>query len=412
MKPASNPLLHRLRVGVIALIIALVVGFVTLEVAARLLVITNVDGQRFLLNLPLRPYHLPIADTQATVERYHETLISELVYDPLLGWTNRPNSPDYNSAGIRADREYASMPPDGVLRIAAFGDSFTHGNEVASAESWPAQLEALLNARGIPAEVLNFGVGGYGIDQAYLRWQEQGRAYHPDIVLLGFAPVDVNRLVTLYWKLEPNVFITPGSNPFSKPRYVLDGDQLRLINSPTVAPDDMPAFLTNFAGSDLARYEIGFDAADYQDQWWLHSEALAILDALRRYLVFDPARNPSLQIDLLRPPAQPAPYNDADQLTTAILQQWATRARADDSQFMVVHLPMKAGVQAYQGHQPLEYEALWRELSSSYAWIETLDAFPATGVDEEFAAGGHYSPRGSQTIAAAIADYVVNHAAD
>ena len=281
----SKSRLHRLRVGLIALIIALAVGFVTLEVAARLLVVTNVDGQRFFLNLPLRPFHLPIEDTRATVERYQQTIISELVYNPLLGWTNRPNTPDYNGDGMRADREYALTPPDGVLRIAAFGNSFTHGNEVTREQSWAVQLETMLNARGIPAEVLNFGVGGYGIDQAYLRWQQQGRQYQPDIVLLGFVAVDVNRLTSLYWKLQPNVFITPGSNPFSKPRFVLDDGGLRLINSPTVAPEDMPDFLANFPTSDLARYESAFDPADYQDRWWLSSDALATLDALHRYLI-------------------------------------------------------------------------------------------------------------------------------
>ncbi len=329
MNTPSKSWLHRLRVGLIALVITLAVGFVTLEAAARLLTITNADGQRFFLNLPLRPYRLPVEDTRATVERYQQSIISELVYDPLLGWTNRPNFPDYNAAGMRADRDYPLDPPDGVLRIAAFGDSFTHGNEVTREQSWTAQLEALLNARGIRAEVLNFGVGGYGIDQAYLRWQQQGRQYQPDVVLLGFVAVDVNRLVSLYWKLQPNVFITPGSNPFSKPRFVLDGDALRLINSPTVAPADMPTFLTNFPGSDLARYESAFDPADYQEQGWQQSEALAILDALHRYLVVDPARRPAVQIDLMRPPAPPAPDNDADALAAAIIQQWATEAAAD-----------------------------------------------------------------------------------
>ncbi len=407
-EPQSN-LPHRLRVGLTALVIALAVGFVALEAAARLLTITNADGQRFFLNLPLRPYRLPVGDTRATVERYQQTIISELVYDPLLGWTNRPNFADYNAAGMRADRNYPLDPPDGVLRIAAFGDSFTHGNEVTRDETWTAQLEALLNARGIHAEVLNFGVGGYGIDQAYLRWQEQGRQYQPDIVLLGFVAVDVNRLVSLYWKLQPNVFITPGSNPFSKPRYVLDGDTLTLINSPTVAPADMPAFLTNFPNSDLARYESAFDAADYQDRWWLHSDALATLDALHRYLTFDPTRSPAFQIDLMRPPAPPAPYNDADALASAIIQQWATEAEADGSRFIVVHLPMKAGIQAYQSDLPLDYEPLRSALSSRYEWIETLDAFPSADLNGQFALGGHYSPQGSATIATAIADYVANH---
>ena len=72
----------------------------------------------------------------------------------------------------------------------------------------------------------------------------------------------------------------------------------------------------------------------------------------------------------------PAPYNDADALAAAIIQQWATEAEADGSRFVVVHLPMKNAVQAYQSGQALDYEPLRSDVSSRYEWIETLDAFP------------------------------------
>lgn len=391
---------------ILALIFTLVVIFVALEIGSRVLTISNRDGQRFFLNLPLRPFHVAVEETRDTLARYQQTIISELVYDPQLGWTNRPSVPDYNAAGMRADRDYALDPPDGVLRIALFGDSFTHGNEVTREQSWAAQLESLLNRRGIKAEVLNFGVGGYGIDQAYLRWQLQGRQYQPDIVLLGFVAVDVDRMVSLYWKFQPNVFITPGANPFTKPRFVLDGDTLRLINSPTVQPDHLPDFLANFPNSDLAPYEAAFDPDDYQDRWWLNSNLLAIIDALHRYLVLDPARSPAFQLDLTRTAKPPSAENDGDALAAALIQQWADEASADGSRFMIVDLPLQSAVAAYQADQPLEYQTLLDDLSNRYEWIETLDAFPTTDLGAQFSAGGHYSPQGNRLIAERIADYL------
>jgi len=46
------------------------------------------------------------------------------------------------------------------LRIVALGASNTAGWGVAPAESYPAQLEALLMAKGLPATVINAGVPG------------------------------------------------------------------------------------------------------------------------------------------------------------------------------------------------------------------------------------------------------------
>lgn len=70
-----------------------------------------------------------------------------------------------SSAGLR-DREYTSgPPPEGTVRIAAVGDSFTFGWGVAQEEAWPEQLELLLNAstageNDTDYEVLNCGVPG------------------------------------------------------------------------------------------------------------------------------------------------------------------------------------------------------------------------------------------------------------
>ena len=58
--------------------------------------------------------------------------------DAELGWTVKPSghSEEYraNSEGIRSDVSYSDAPAPGVLRIATFGDSFTHGDEVANAK--------------------------------------------------------------------------------------------------------------------------------------------------------------------------------------------------------------------------------------------------------------------------------------
>jgi hypothetical protein len=75
------------------------------------------------------------------------------------------------------------------------GDSFTFGLEVRYEDTWPRQLERLL---GPEFQVLNFGVDGYGVDQAYLRYRRDGLAWRPEIVVLGVIDDDFRRTMCVY----------------------------------------------------------------------------------------------------------------------------------------------------------------------------------------------------------------------
>ena len=88
----------------------------------------------------------------------------------------------------------APSPRRGLCVSLLFGDSFVYGNEVSDDDAWCAVLEASSDA----LEVLNYGVGGYGLDQAFLRFQREGMALHPDVVLIGFTPDDLGRVVNVY----------------------------------------------------------------------------------------------------------------------------------------------------------------------------------------------------------------------
>lgn len=80
----------------------------------------------------------------------------------------------YGSQGERRSIHYSDSP----CRIASYGDSFTQCHQVSDGETWQEMLAAHI---GEP--VLNFGVGGYGVYQAYLRLRrtelaaEAGRDY-------------------------------------------------------------------------------------------------------------------------------------------------------------------------------------------------------------------------------------------
>jgi len=105
-------------------------------------------------------------------------------YDPQLGW-------DYelDSQRIRGKKIYSKKKIPGTLRILMLGDSYTYGNEVGDEENYPFYLEGLLPK----VEVLNMGVGGYGIDQIFLKYQYFGKDYSPDLVIAGLYVSMFNR---------------------------------------------------------------------------------------------------------------------------------------------------------------------------------------------------------------------------
>ncbi|MDP6539029.1 MAG: GDSL-type esterase/lipase family protein [Planctomycetota bacterium] len=97
---------------------------------------------------------------------------------------------EINSHGFRGG-EVALEAAEGVLRIAAIGDSVTFGNKLPVEHAYPAQLESALNDNGYPAEVLNLGVGGYDVLQSLLCLERIGLALEPDVVVLGYCVNDI-----------------------------------------------------------------------------------------------------------------------------------------------------------------------------------------------------------------------------
>ena len=102
-----------------------------------------------------------------------------------------------NSQRFRGtSHNYALRPAPGTVRIMAMGDSFTWGLGVNDSETYPAQLEAILNNRtvkvhGPTVEAINSGqIGTATGDQAlfYDRWSSQ---FHPQLVILQVFTNDV-----------------------------------------------------------------------------------------------------------------------------------------------------------------------------------------------------------------------------
>lgn len=97
------------------------------------------------------------------------------IHDPELGWVHDDSVHD--SDGVGGTRTFYSYEEDGARRVLnahdqssrihTYGDSFTHCDQVSDGETWQEYLAAHL---GEP--VRNYGVGGYGVYQAYRRMRK------------------------------------------------------------------------------------------------------------------------------------------------------------------------------------------------------------------------------------------------
>ncbi len=376
---------RRLPIVVFGLLLGLVFG----EIALR--IVSPVKAEDL----------LPLSYDRAGLQRINEQ-DTYIGFDQRLGWTVTPsmsraaNSATYrsNSAGMRADREYEVTPRPNSTRIAAFGDSFTHCDDVENDECWSAQLEA--EVPGI--EVLNFGVSGYGPDQAFLRYQQEGRAYKPCTVLIGYMVENVHRVVNRFRPFyQPETGITLG-----KPRFLLQGDGLELLPQPARSALD-------FADSAWVERELG------PHDFWYHPGIFAggLLDGshfirLGRTVAYQ------RKFEKLRADNEDAadigwayqPGSEGLEVASRLLIQFARQVEADGAVPVVVIFGRKSDVVAMRHNERKVYEPLLQRLNR--ADVGTIDVTERlfqeskrTGVERLI--DKHYRAAGNAVVADGLA---------
>ena len=381
-----------------ALAVGLMLSFLLAEMLLRVVQREDADGNVTVFGRHVGPVRPPVHRIRETLRQYTETSNSRMIYNPHTGWSARPGRCFrdgrycYNSAGLRsAPREYSQAPPPGTLRIALFGDSFTHGDDVAWPETWAAQLEAELNQRGVTAEVLNFGLSAAGMDQALLYWQSLGIRYQPHVVLFGFQSENVGRNVNLLRGLY-----APGSGiPFSKPRFVLQHDgTIEPVNVPAAPPEQVPGILANLEAWPLARHE-----------WFYRPGPTCPLERWSRVwqLLSTPqpvSRSRWSSRVLYDPNGEPA------RVTLGILAGFERSVAAAGGTFLIVRMPRQAELERTIAGRTNDSDALWQRVQSRHTAVDPSPAIAAVaekhGVRPLFLP--HYAEPAGAAIAAFLAD--------
>lgn len=303
-------------------------------------------------------------------------------YDPELGWRGRPyargpfsgweftSEVEHNSQGFR-DREVTKVKPFGLFRILTLGDSITWGQGVGQAERYPDLVTGLLGRRGLPVEIVNLAVAGYGTDQEYLLYRAHGRRFCPDLVLLGLYPNDLLENGSAFQGPYPKPYFRAGA-----------GSELVLSNTPVPRLADGAAR----QASRPSPTESGLKAFARR-HLHLYATGAFVRQTVREWIVGVPGPVPV-------PP-------ESVELTALLIRRLAHEVEREGSRFAVVALPDLPS-------SPAMLDALAR--SGVTPFLDLTPIFrEAAGAGERLfyrLDGGHWTPQAHARAAEAIADFV------
>ena len=171
---------NRDRIYVSILVIgSIVISLVSVEVALRILAPERYQGARMLTSVPDNTkMWAPPTDT--------------------IQYFRHPDTGDRitllrNNLGLRMNYNVSGSTLKTTTNVAFFGASFTENIRLTSEHTFPEVLKHLLSVSDRKFEVLNFGVGGYGLDQSYLRYHELTPDIRNelDLVVLLISPENI-----------------------------------------------------------------------------------------------------------------------------------------------------------------------------------------------------------------------------
>lgn len=382
---SSRAAARRLGLVVAMNLITVALIMIPLDIALRVLARATPDAPSIgdTLLLP-RSWERARTHNLAIVQKASGDL-SYLVYDERLGWTvgrNRHGGDGMylsSAEGLRARRQGAVLGgPKDKPRVALVGDSYTFAERVTFEDSWGSVLET---SSGLNAQILNFGVGGYGVDQAYLRFKKDVLAWNPDVVIFAFPMHDLYRTTTVY----PFINWPDWGIPFSKPRLHRRHGALQALNVPTIPPQAMFGMRSI---SDLPFLE--FDTGYLKHHWeWSVTDVSYITRWLFSYF---PRR-------ASQPPAASA--DEVVGLNGAILRAFIQSANESGITPLVVFFPSRPELPRLIRGETTEWHRLRQRLG-----VPLLDTTPCLieiGYNDAFVpADPHYSPRGNAAVARCI----------
>jgi hypothetical protein len=245
----------------------------------------------------------------------------------------------------------------------------------------------------------SFGVDGYSMGQAWLRFKEISQRVDYDLALLVWVPdkslpreISVSRYVGFGWesyKIDP--------------RYVPDGNGVRLVPSPYQGLRDLVDqnrdHLTRTLRDHLRRYEGFYLRTQYEPVPILGHSML-----LKRWLAtrFDPWKE-AIAAEVM------TPGSEAQRVSHGIFDGMARQVAEQRRDFALVVLPSRLATRGYR--HDAAYAERWRRITSDacgreYECVELMHDMLRSALDRGHD-GSHYGPRTNALLARLLWDRAV-----
>ncbi len=314
--------------------------------------------------------------------------------DPVLGWPSPKEfgKGEFDITGSRIVPEFPET--DHPACVALFGDSFTWGDEVSAEHAYGNVL-----AKGLGCRVANFGIGGYGTDQAVIRYIQSTKGEEPIIVLGHFSDNilrNVNRL---------RDFLAGGRFGF-KPRFILGSDGVEVLPMPNISIEEYASI--SYTAVDLLPHEYFAPGTEGGPGIMRFPYSLAVLQALRHYRI-------SSALAGIRPtyiPFYQAQHpSGALQITEAIILEAVNVAHQRGQKLFLLLIPDLHDLIALQAGRDPSYLPLKVALEKN--GVRTIDsgvfiarAIGGRNVCEIYTRCGssHFNPEGYSLLADAVLD--------
>jgi hypothetical protein len=308
--------------------------------------------------------------------------------DPVLGWPNQSSfgQGEFDRSGSRLVPKYPDPAQPSCAAI--FGDSFTWGDEVTPEQAYGNVLAGLMGCR-----VANYGVGGYGTDQAYLRYEKVINDNAP-IVILGHYSDNIVRNIN-----QDRGFITNQALGF-KPRFILEANELKLIPLPTLSESEYLSLGSH--AQELLRYDYFAPGGSSGIHSLKFPFTLSVIGTIQHYrLVARLKGEPSYA--QFYDPAHPS---RALQVTEAIIKSFVSEAQRRGQKPMLLLIPDEKDLRWLRDHGSLPYSELANSLRNAGVIVldaaEELNKYLGNRDPCELytrCGGGHFNPDGYRRLA-------------
>jgi hypothetical protein len=314
--------------------------------------------------------------------------------DPVLGWPS-PRSRGHGEIDSSGSRVVPAFPDPATRScVALFGDSFTWGDEVPPEDTYGNAL-----ARAIGCRVANFGVGGYGTDQALLRYEQLKP--DADLVVLGFFSDDIVRNVN-----QDRAFLNNRSLGL-KPRFVIRSDTLELVPLPTLTEAQYSEIGTDAA--TLLPYDYFRPGGPSGVSALRFPYTLSAVRALRHYRLRSALRREASYAEFYRPENS----SGALAVTTAIMRRFVTIAKDRGQVPFVLLIPDVKDLEWLRRHGTVPYQPLIDSLDAAgvpfVSAAEPLNRYlgdrPPCAVYFR-CRGSHFRPEGNRELARVVEEAI------